>query len=362
MTSKQRVYHALKKQPVDRVPIFMWFHPQTTELLAKLLEIPSRYIPLVMGDDIRQAWTGNNGAMEGTLHSEQGQTHTDLWGIEWIKQGEFNQIKNSPLANAAKQEVLNYSFPMDSVDKLTDLMEPATEHSKDYFIGCDISPCVFEMYWRLRGLDSAMYDFGLEPDMTKEMLNRCSNFSIKLAEAAIDRFKLDWLWTGDDIGGQTAMMISPQAWREFIKPGLKKIFDVAKSKNLLIAFHSCGAIKPIIADLIEIGIDVLNPIQCNCPGMNPLELKHEYGKEIAFMGGVDTQNLLPNATADQVRKETALLIEGMTKDGGGYILAASHTIPPETPFDNIFAMYHEAGITKEEIFDKAAQIRNSNKN
>jgi len=91
--------------------------------------------------------------------------------------------------------------------------------------------------------------------------------------------------------------------------------------------------------------------------MEPLELKAEFGKQLAFMGGVDTQGILPTGTVAEVRKATARLVEGMTRDGGGFILAASHTIPPETPDDNIFAMYAEAGISREEIFDRAAQIR-----
>jgi uroporphyrinogen decarboxylase len=93
--------------------------------------------------------------------------------------------------------------------------------------------------------------------------------------------------------------------------------------------------------------------------MTPLELKKEFGSELAFMGGVDTQGVLPNGTADQVRRATAELLEGMTRDGGGYIFAASHTVPPETSDENIFAMYDEAGVTRDEIFDHAAQLRKS---
>ena len=93
--------------------------------------------------------------------------------------------------------------------------------------------------------------------------------------------------------------------------------------------------------------------------MDPFELKREFGKDLAFMGGVDTQGLLPFASAGEVRKATAKLIAEMTSDGGGYILAASHTIPPETPDENVFALYEEAGISREEIFDRAAGIRKS---
>ena len=105
------------------------------------------------------------------------------------------------------------------------------------------------------------------------------------------------------------------------------------------------------------GVQVLNPIQCNCPGMEAAELKREFGGELTFMGGVDTQDLLPSATADEVRRATRELIDTMTADGGGYILAASHTVPPETPTENIFAMYAEAGVSREEAFDRAADVR-----
>ena len=101
------------------------------------------------------------------------------------------------------------------------------------------------------------------------------------------------------------------------------------------------------------GLDILNPIQCNCPGMNAAELKRDFGSALTFMGGVDTQELLPNGTVDEVRRAPAQLIDTMTGDGGGYILAASHTIPPETPMDNIFAMYQEAGVTREAALDRS---------
>ena len=123
------------------------------------------------------------------------------------------------------------------------------------------------------------------------------------------------------------------------------------------AYHCCGALRDIIPDLIEIGITILNPVQCNCPGMDPLDLKREFGSRLSFMGGVDTQGVLPNGSADDVRRATERLVGGMTSDGGGYILAASHTIPPETPDENIFALYEAAGIPRQEIFDNAAAIR-----
>jgi uroporphyrinogen decarboxylase len=105
------------------------------------------------------------------------------------------------------------------------------------------------------------------------------------------------------------------------------------------------------------GLDVLNPVQCNCPGMEPADLKREFGARLTFMGGVDTQYLLPRASPAEVRAATARLLDVMTSDGGGYILAASHSISPETPDENIFAMFEAAGVSREAIFDRAAAIR-----
>jgi len=178
-----------------------------------------------------------------------------------------------------------------------------------------------------------------------------------LSEAACDRFAIDWLWTGDDVAGQQGLMMHPNLWRRAVKPHLQRVVDVGLAKGLPVAYHCCGALRPIIPDLIEMGIRILNPVQCNCPGMEPVDLKREFGRDLAFMGGVDTQFLLPHGTADDVRRATARLIESMTADGGGYILAASHTVPPETPDANIFAMYAEAGISAESIHDRAADIR-----
>jgi len=359
MNSKERVYAALRKQPVDRVPIFMWFHPVTARRLADLLEIPPQYVPAAMGDDVRQTWVNNNYAMEGITHDLEGESHLDIWRIKWTKIDAFNQIAEYPLLNATRDELLQYEFPYDHLDELMALMTPVARQADQYFIGCDVSPCVFEMYWRLRGMENVLMEIAADPDLADKMFQKCSDFSVKLSQEACSRFKLDWLWTGDDVCSQQALLMSPRSWRDTIKPHLQRIVEVGKSHNLYNAYHCCGAVEPIIADLIEIGIDVLNPIQFTTPAMEPAHLKKEYGSKISFMGGVDTQGVLPHGTPLEVQRATAQLIQTMTSDGGGFILAASHTVPPETSDDNIFAMYATAGLTKQEIFDRAADIRKS---
>jgi len=357
MTSRERVHAALRREPVDRVPIFMWFHPATAARLGGLLDIPPGAVPEAMGDDVRQTWVANNHAMEGITHERDGEGHTDFWGVEWVKEGPFNQIVRSPLEGAPEEACLSYEHPYDHVEELLSNMDPVAALADRFFIGCDVSPCLLETVYRLRGMGAALLDLAANPRLSERMLWRAADFCVHISAAACDRFPLDWLWAGDDVGGQQGMIVSPALWREKVRPHLARVLEVGRSRDLWTAYHSCGAIRPIIPDLIDIGVDVLNPVQCNCPGMDPLELKREFGERLAFMGGVDTQGLLPNAKPSEVRRKTERLVEGMTSGGGGYILAASHTVPPETPTESIFAMYEAAGVGREEIHDRAADIR-----
>jgi uroporphyrinogen decarboxylase len=227
----------------------------------------------------------------------------------------------------------------------------------EFFIGCDISPCVFEMVCRIVGMEGAVFDLAARPERSAFMLAQAAEFSRRLAEEACRKFPLDWLWTGDDVAGQQSMIMNPAVWRRMVRPHLEEIVGVGKSHGLRVAYHCCGAVRPIIPDLVEMGVDVLNPVQHGCPGMDPGELKREFGSRMTFMGGIDTQDLLPHGTPGEVRRETSRLVETMTSDGGGYILAASHTVPPETPLENIFAMYEAAGVGRGEIYARAADVR-----
>jgi uroporphyrinogen decarboxylase len=357
MNSRERVHAALRKKPVDRLPIFMWFHPETAARLGDLLEIPPQHVADAMGNDVHQTWVSNNYAMEGIVHEKDGDRHCDDWGIVWERQLGFNQIAGFPLAGAVPTRVLEYVFPYHAAEQFFAPMRALAAQSQGFFLGCDVSPCIYEMYWRLRGMEGALLDMVESPALAAEMFRRCADFALFLAGKAMDEFPLDWLWTGDDVASQAGMLFSPRLWRALVRPELARLFAAGKQRGLWVAYHCCGALRPIVPDLVEMGLDVLNPVQSNCPGMDPLELKREFGASLAFMGGVDTQDLLPYGTPLQVERAITDLIEGMTADGGGYILAASHTIPPETPDENIFAMYAAAGVSREEIFDRAAAIR-----
>jgi uroporphyrinogen decarboxylase len=243
MNSKQRVHAALRREPVDWLPIFMWFHPQTAPRLARLLEISTCRVAEAMGDDVRQTWVNNNYAMEGIVHENEGELHVDLWGVQWTKQYGFNQITAFPLPHASRDEVLRYQFPIDHLEELMRLMLPVMAHQRDYFIGCDVSPCVYEMYWRLREIEMALLDMVEDPDFANEMLKRCADFSLKLSVAALERYELDWLWTGDDVSSQFSILMSPGTWRKLIKPDLARVVAVGKAGDCgwrTIAAARCG--------------------------------------------------------------------------------------------------------------------------
>ncbi|MDQ1256762.1 MAG: Methyltransferase, partial [Candidatus Hydrogenedentes bacterium] len=256
MNSRQRVTAALNRQPVDRVPIFMWFHPSTARRLGAMLDIPAGKVGDAMGNDVHMTWVNNNYAMEGIVHEHDGEGHVDEWGIEWVKEGEYNQIVRSPLAGASPETVLGYRFPVECIDALVARMEPLMAGRDEYFIGVDVSPCVFEMYNRLRGMEEALLDLAAAPNIADTMLSRCADYSVALSEASCERYPVDWLWTGDDVAGQQSLMMGPDLWRMYIKPHLKRVTRGGVARGLPVAYHCCGALRDIIPDLIEIGIGI----------------------------------------------------------------------------------------------------------
>jgi uroporphyrinogen decarboxylase len=357
MNSKQRVHAALRRQPTDRVPIFLTFYSDTLVRLARDLEVPRHCVEAVLGNDVRMAWVNNDYAMEGMTHDKDGEGHVDLWGIHWAKDGLANRIVNHPLDKTSAGEVRKYCFPLQHVEELLSRMNPLVAGAYEDFIGCDVSPCVFDMYVRLRGMDQAMADLAAEPALVDEMLDRCAAFAALLAELACRRFPLDWLWTGDEVAGRDGLLMSPECWRRLVKPHLALVFEVAKRHRLWVVYHCRGSVRSIIPDLIEMGLDVLHPVPCDCKGMDPLELKREFGDRLALAGGLDADRVLCHGSVDDVRRATRKLLDGMAACRGGYILATSHPVLPGTPVENLFAMLAEAGLTREEICDRAAEVR-----
>lgn len=202
---------------------------------------------------------------------------------------------------------------------------------------------VFQHPTFLRGIDNLLLDMAAQPEMAHYLMDRFTDFYL----AYFDRmFRaaggcIDILRAADDLGTQRGLFFSPEMFRTFIKPRLAKLVDLAHSHGVKFMFHSCGAIRPLIGDMIEIGVDILDPLQAAAKGMDPQGLKDSYGQGICLHGGICTQYLLPWGTPDEVRKEVRRCVE-ILGAGGGYILAPCHVLQTDVPTENILAMSETA--------------------
>ncbi len=194
----------------------------------------------------------------------------------------------------------------------------------------------------IRGTEKLFMDLLISPKSAEGLLDKVCDFNIAYLRKCMEKVngKIDGVFCGDDFGSQNGMMISPKMWREFIKPRYEKTISIVHSYGLKYCHHSCGGIRPIIPDLIEIGVDILNPIQPKASGMDPNELGNEFGRDIVFFGGIDEQDTLPHGTVEDVKKEVRQRISTLGKYNS-YIVSPSHDFQPDTPIENVLAIYEE---------------------
>jgi uroporphyrinogen decarboxylase len=195
-------------------------------------------------------------------------------------------------------------------------------------------PCI------LRGMENMMLDMCMRPDVAHYIMEKFTAFYCEDLTRALEATKggLQLYCEWSDFGTQEGLLMSVPMWREFVGPYLKRLIDVCHSGGVKFMLHSCGAIRELIPDIIELGVDILDPIQVMAKGMEPAGLKKDFGDKICFHGGVCTQSTLPFGTPEAVSKEVASHVATLGA-GGGYIIAPSHNIQPDTSVDNIMAMY-----------------------
>lgn len=189
-----------------------------------------------------------------------------------------------------------------------------------------------------RGIENFLADLAVEPEYSKKLLDEIIRKNLVMIENVV-HFPLDGLLLGSDWGAQQSMLMSPKIWRNLIKPGEVKEYEIIKSAKKHIFIHSCGNIEEIIPDLVEMGVDVLNPLQPEV--MDIYKIKKQYGNKLTFWGGITTQRILPFGTPDEVTNETNNVISKMSKNGG-YITAPSQDFQVDVPYENIIALLEEA--------------------
>ncbi len=203
---------------------------------------------------------------------------------------------------------------------------------------------VFES-WLFRGFENFLMDILSDPDFASALMRIHSEYWVNYWTPVLEKIgpELDVIFVSDDLGSQHGLIVSEESYRDYIKPLHREMWGRMKkmAPNAKLFLHSCGAIMPLIDHFIELGVDILNPIQISAKGMDPAELKRRYGKDITLWGGgIDTQSVLQRGTPEKIREDVRRHIDQMAP-GGGFVFAAVHDIQPETPIENIMAMVEE---------------------
>jgi uroporphyrinogen decarboxylase len=356
MKPRERVAKSLRREKPDRCPMQISFTPEfAARLRADLHQAGATMhnphgggntyeLERALGEDLlltSVGWANSYYANE-TLGAS-GESYTDEWGIGFRNQhyetrfgpGFYTEMVKFPLAD---RKALDTWQPPDP--NRPELYHEAERllalHKDEYWIVGVTVTTIFETAWALRGLQQMLIDFTEDPPLADAILEFPFRYHLAAAERLV-RMGVDMIWVGDDVGTQRGMYISPRTWRRFFKPRMAEFISTLKAINpeVKIAYHSDGNIISIIPDLIEIGLDVLNPVQPAC--MDPAALKKEFGNRLCFWGTIDEQYTLPFGTAQEVREQVLDRIEKVGYDGG-LILGPTHHVQLDTPLENFWAM------------------------
>ncbi len=352
MTSKERVYRALRKQEgvPDRVPFQFDLCRSLIDHFAEKLGVDpgyawSYYEDLsyrISANEIRTKMGADAIVVGGEVADGfepqlvEDNITTNEFGMHMKPTKLYVEVVKAPLEEVESEEdVWNYDFPDPyAPGRFTQAAADIERFGTDYFVIGDVEISIFEMAWHLTGMETYLVGMMTEEPWVDALNERMERWSLGLAEQLVD-LGVDAVWFGEDLGTQDSMLISPESWRKHFRPRYERMIAKLRERNpeLIIIMHSDGAVAPMIEDWIEMGIDVYNPVQPNVPGSDPQELKQKYGDRIAFFGGIDQQQLLPSGDEGAIRDEMARRAR-ILGEGGGYLMAPAHIIQtdvsPET--------------------------------
>lgn len=357
MTSRERVLTALAHQPTDRVPRLLYeeaigYTPPIERLLrARCAPLPPRDY---FGMDITSVkfnptrlprarfaeWLGSEA--EAALASGQ----VNEWGV-WWRIGDFHHFTHvqSPLRGMQDLARLKaYPWPdLDQAYRWEGVKEQVDDLHAQGFAVAGYAGSVFERSWAIRGLEDLMMDMLAAPEIAHWFFERTAALQCFAAEQ-FARAGVDIVITGDDIAGQRGLLMKLDVWREFLKPRLAATVSAVKraGPETFVFYHSDGNVEAAIPDLIETGIDILNPVQPEC--MAPAAIKQKFGDRLSFWGTVSVQRTMPFGTPEEVQSEVRARIREVGRDGG-LILSPAHVLGPETPWENIVAFFDAADET-----------------
>ena len=360
MTSKERVQTALAHEEPDRVPLEMSFTPEFAQRLRAHLfgatgESHNPHgggndyaLELELGLDVLLTSVGwANSYYAGDIYNPGADHYTDEWGVGWkniayqtrFGSGFYTEFHNPPLADDAAID--SYQPPDPHRPELYRAVERTVrDFGGDHWIVGSCQTTIWETAVALRGFENLLMDLIEDPDLVGRILDIPQRYHTAVCRRLVE-LGVDMVWLGDDIGAQHSMIMSPDQWRRLLKPRFASLIAELKSINpaVKIAYHTDGYVEPVIGELIEIGVDVLHPVQPAC--MDPAKLKQQFGDRLCFMGTVDEQHTLPFGSVEDVRREVLERLRTVGKSGG-LILAPTHHVQLDTPVENLLALIETA--------------------
>ncbi len=367
---RERFARAVRHEPVDRVPLLYRMKSEAKEKIARVFGIEKTgtglkhnpELELRLGNDaiiyqiginaefshrpiaIGETWYNHFGVgygksgLKGRTEEEhlEFQKTQDFWGPAKVVPENFPNFH--PITSM--EDLKNYTWPDPADEELIGPIRTLLDQYQDeYFIIVDLSSTLIEAaYAHLVGTQNFFLYLFDEPELIHGVLDGLTEYYTKLGQNVID-LGIDMIRVGDDVGAQQSMMISPQQWRELGKPRFDYMFKKFRetNKDIFIKLHSCGDYSPIIGDMIELGVDLSGLMQPTGGNKNQVDLKKQYGDDIAFIGGFDVQRLLPRGQVEAVRNGVCEVMKNLAT-GGGYIFSPAHYILADVPIQNIFTM------------------------
>lgn len=353
MNARERVRRAIEHKRSDRIPLNGKFLPQFWKKLKAYLNLEDKdLIKEKLGIDFKRVtmdppqefkkvailppFVDIGDGTETLVLCHSNGVYEDEWGVKRRTSSSEScwQFIYHPLQDKSLDD---YVFPDLELPGRLDYAERQIKKFKGDYIICAVMPNLFKHAWTLRGWENFLQDLYINPKFVEKLLDKLVDFKFRQIEKFVE-VGVDIVELGGDVGMQNTMIIDPQMWRKYFKPRLRILVQTTKKRwrNVWFFFHSDGYIKPIIEDLIEIGFDILNPIQPEC--MDPAEIKKLYGDKITMDGTISLQKTLPFGSKKDVKEEVIRRIRtcGMN---GGLILAPSNDVTADVPVENIITLY-----------------------
>jgi len=367
LTSRERVRIALNRQEPDRVPIDITYTNNPYVSVLEALGYPEQEVFPDVWDRVKPTqdvvkalgcdlfWVGLKGGSKRQKFSFELDQYKTEWGVVFHKvlrpDGDYQfEMREFPITEPTMDALDAYPWP-DALDpaRYDGVEESVREiyETTDWAICARLGGNIWELGNYLTGQENWMMHVSLQPDFCYELMRRVGEFQKTMYREGLKRIgkyisviRLG----GEDFGTQNGLLISPKMFRTLVKPILEDVYLGIKEQladlgnyDCKLMLHSCGGIEPLIEDFIEIGVDVLDPVQTRAKGMNAYQLKQDWGDQISFHGGIDTQGILPFGSIEDVIEETKIKLECFAP-GGGYILCPTHNLQADVLGENVLAM------------------------